>query len=98
MPVIKRTMYLDSCVDACIREVHAALVKRNARGASYTIAVNLILAANIIDVTNGRGFSPRAKERISKHLQNPAKSPIDDQVVRQFSKQVQAILESLTPT
>jgi hypothetical protein len=97
MPLVKHTVYFDSYVDSCIREVYAALLKRNVREPSYSLVVNLMLAINILDVANGKGYSREARKHVRRHVEHPVESPLDEEIVKQFSRQMQEILENLKP-
>jgi hypothetical protein len=76
MSLVKRTVYIDENVDRCVDETWIALRRRKVPRASYSLALNMMLAAIVLEFVYGRAPSKPVKERMRKHARNPAKSPI----------------------
>ena len=88
MPVVKRTVYIDRNVDRCIDETYFALRRRKVPRTSYSLALNMMLAASILESVYGRGISDNTRKRLSTHARNPVKSPITDATAEAYGKRI----------
>ena len=85
---MKRTVYIDANVDRCINETWIALKRRNLPKVSYSLALNLILASDILEFVYGHAPSKIAKERLRDHARKPTRSPITEATVEAFAKKI----------
>jgi hypothetical protein len=95
MPVVKRTVYIDQNVDRCVDETYFVLRRRKTPRASYSLALNMMLAANILESVYSNGMSDNTRKRLSTHSRHPVKSPVTDTTVEAFSKRIIRDMEDI---
>ena len=95
MPVVKRTVYIDHNVDKCIDETYFVLRRRKIPRASYSLALNMMLAANILENVYGNGMSDNTRKRLSTHAGHPVKGPVTDTTVEAFGKRIIRDMEDI---
>lgn len=102
MPVVKRTVYVDGNVGRCIDETYFVLRRRKIARASYSLALNMMLAANILESVYSNGLSENTRKRLATRARHPIKSPITDTTVEAFGKRItqdiEDILQNIQPT
>ena len=95
VPVVKRTVYVDRNVDRCIDETYFALRRRKVPRASYSLALNMMLARNILESVYRNGMSGNTRKRLSTHARHPVKSPVTDTTVESYGKQITQDMEEI---
>ena len=53
MPLVKRTIYVDENVDRCVNYVEYLMKIRKVRRVSYSLALDMMLSADILDLATG---------------------------------------------
>jgi len=87
-PLVKRTVYIDANVDRCINETWIALKRRNVPKVSYSLALNLMLASDILEFVYGHAPSKTAKERLRDHARKPIRSPITESTILAWTRKI----------
>jgi len=95
VPVVKRTVYVDRNVDRCIDETYFALRRRKVPKSSYSLALNMMLAANIIESVYSDGMSSNTRKRLATHARRPIKSPITETTTEAYSKRITQDIEHI---
>ena len=96
MPLVKRTVYIDTKVDKCVRETKIALERRDVPQVSYSLALNIMLAANILDLARGNGLTKSSLTPLRNHARNPSQSLITQETVELFIKEIEEPITYVT--
>jgi hypothetical protein len=84
VPVVKRTVYVDRNVERCIDEAYFVLRCQEISRASYSLALNMMLAANILESVYSNGTSDSTRKRLSTNARHPVKSPVTHTTVEAY--------------
>ncbi len=89
--LVKHTVYFDENVDTAIREVQAIFTRAKVPDASYSLAVNFMLALHILEAVNRKeGWSRNTRETLFAHILDPRTSPISQKILEGYASLIQS--------
>jgi hypothetical protein len=88
---VKHTVYFDQNVDTAIREVQAIFTRAKVPDASYSLAVNFMLAIHILEAVNRKErWMRNTRETLFEHILDPKESPISQKALEEYASLVES--------